>query len=335
MPVIESVIKKVQGKGRKLVLAEGNDPRVVTAATEMTKLGIAEVTVLGTEAELAASCASAGLKDRNFKCLDHAKSPKFQQFSNELYELRKKKGVTPEKAAEMMSNRLFYGAMMVRLAEVDGMVAGSIASTADMLRAAFNVVGTAPGIKTASSVFIMDLKTPAPNGENVLFYADCAVNPNPDAEQLSDIAIATATTYRAVMGQQPKLAFLSFSTKGSAQHELVDKVVKATEITRRRIEEQKLDIIIDGELQADSALVLSVGQKKCPGSPVAGKANILIFPDLNAGNICYKITERLAGAGAFGPVLQGLGKPINDLSRGCSANDIVGTGALTICQAMG
>jgi len=203
-----------------------------------------------------------------------------------------------------------------------------------MLRAAFMCIGTAPGIKIGSSCFIMDLAKPSPAGENVLFYADCGVNPNPTAEELVDIAMATATTYRALMGKTPRVAFLSFSTYGSAQHPLLEKVVAAAKMFKEKVQNEGLDIIVDGELQADAALVPSVAASKAKGSPIAGNANVLIFPDLNAGNICYKITERLAGASAYGPVLQGLAKPMSDLSRGCKADDIFGATAITLCQAV-
>lgn len=239
-----------------------------------------------------------------------------------------------DKALLYMQERIFFGAMMVRKGEADGMVAGSIASTADMLRASFMVIGTADGIKTGSSCFVMDLATPSPAGDTTLIYADCGVNTNPNAEQLSDIALAAADTCRALLGTQPKIAFLSFSTKGSAQDETLDKIIASYELTKKRIAESGADIIIDGELQGDSALVPGVAAKKCPNSPIQGKANVLIFPDLNSGNICYKITERLAGAKAYGPILQGLKKPLNDLSRGCSAEDIFGVAAITVCQSL-
>ena len=215
----------------------------------------------------------------------------------------------------------------------DGMVAGSIASTGDMLRSAFNCIGTAKGIKLASSCFLMDLATPTEAGNEQLIFADCGVNPNPDADALVDIALATIKTHQALIGTQPKVAFLCYSTKGSAAGDLVTKMQTAAEMTKQRVAELGIDALVDGELQADAALVASVGASKAPGSDVAGQANILIFPDLNCGNICYKMTQRFGKAEAYGPILQGIAKPCNDLSRGCSVDDIVATVAITAVQA--
>ena len=234
----------------------------------------------------------------------------------------------------LTTKRIYFGNMMVALDYAQGLVAGSIASTGDMLRGAFHCVGTQPGIKMASSNFIMDLREPTPSGDTTLMFADCAVNPCPTAEQLVDIAHATALSYKKLVGKEPKVAFLSFSTKGSAKHELVDKVRIAAELSKKRFEELGLNIPIDGEIQADAALVPSVGKAKNKGGSIQGDANVLIFPDLQAGNICYKMVQRLAGATAFGPSLQGLAKPVNDLSRGCSADDIVGTICVTILQGL-
>ncbi|MBN2641779.1 MAG: phosphate acetyltransferase [Victivallales bacterium] len=335
MSAIDTFVAKAKGKGIKLVLPEGHDPRVVAAANRIITEDVAQVTVLGTEAEISAACAKAGVTERKFVSLDYIKADFFSEYVAQFCEMRKKKNMQMDQAEEFMKNRIFFGAMMARNKMVDGLVAGSIASTAEMLRAAFTCIGTAPGIKIGSSCFVMDLAKPSPAGDEVLLYSDCGVNPDPDADQLVDIAMATASTYRALLGRTPKVAFLSFSTKGSAEHAILDKMVEATAKFKEKVEAEGLDIIVDGELQGDAAIVPSVAASKCPDSPLKGSANVLIFPDLNAGNICYKLTERLAGAGAYGPILQGLAKPLNDLSRGCSADDIFGVAAITVCQALG
>ena len=335
MSAIELFAERARSVARTIVLPEGQDPRVVIAANKaVDNKVVAKVIVLGTEAEIAEACKNAGITERKFEALDYMASPLLKEFADEMYEMRKAKGVTPEKALAMVSSRIYFGAMMCRRKLADGLVAGSIASTADMLRAAFHCIGTAPGIKSASSTFVMDLATPTPAGDDVILFADCGVNPNPDANQLVDIAMATANTYRALLGKQPKVAFLSFSTKGSAQNEILEKVTAAAKMFADKVAAEKLDILCDGELQADAALVPSVAKAKAPDSPLAGAANILIFPDLNAGNIAYKLVQRLAHAQAYGPVLQGLAQPLNDLSRGCSADDIYGEIVITVCQSI-
>ena len=337
MQLLDRLLQKTRQANLTLVMPEGNDPRVMQAAVKAVKLGIAKkVIVLATPEEQQTAAAGVAFSGLNVEMLDYLKAAELQErLAQKLFALRQAKGMTLDEARKMLTNRLYFGNLMLRESLVDGMVAGSIASTPDMLRAAFHCLGTAPGIKFASSCFVMDLKQPAPGGDDVLLYADSGVNPNPTAEQLVDIAVCTAKTHKALVGGEQRLAFLSFSTRGSAKHELVDKMVLATELTKKRVAEQKLDILVDGELQADAALVPDVFARKAPDSPLKGKANILIFPDLQAGNICYKITERLAGAMAYGPILQGVAKPVNDLSRGCSADDIVGVAAITACQAIG
>jgi len=334
MAVIDELKVRAAKAAKTLVLPEGQDARVVAAANQaLAEKVVAKVIVLGSEEEIGAACAQAGITDRAFESLDYLASPLFRQFSDEFLEMRRAKGMTPEKAEATMKNRIYFGAMMCRHNMVDGLVAGSIASTADMLRAAFHCIGTMPGIKSASSTFLMDLKSPTASGDNFLLFADCGVNPNPDADQLVDIAMATSTTYRMLFDKQPKVAFLSFSTHGSASHDLLVKIQEASAKFAARVAEEKLDILADGEIQADAALVPSVAAQKAPESPLAGGANVLIFPDLNAGNIAYKLVQRLAGAGAYGPVLQGLAKPLNDLSRGCSVDDIVAEMVITALQA--
>ena len=335
MSILDSMIPRAKAANKTIVLPEGNDPRVITAAVKAAQAGIATPIVLGTPEEIAAAEATAGvtLASAGVRVIDPATSDLLPQLAAAFHEKRKAKGMTEDEAlATVKGKRLYFGNMMVALDLAQGLVAGSIASTGDMLRSAFQCVGTAKGIKLASSVFIMDLKQPTASGDTTLLFADCAVNPCPTAEEMVDIAHATAISYSKLVGKQPRLAFLSFSSKGSAKHELVDKVRIAAELTRARFTEQNVDAVIDGEIQADAAIVPSVGASKNKGGAIQGDANVLIFPDLQAGNICYKLVERLANATALGPVIQGLAKPVNDLSRGCSADDIFGTICITALQ---
>lgn len=335
MSFLDTLLPKARAAARTVVLPEGHDPRVMEAAARIAKQGIAaRVIVLATPAERAKTRDKISFEGLPVQVLDYLNAPERERLMLKLLELRRAKGMTPEQARETIRNRLYFGNMMVREGLADGMVAGSIASTPDMVRTAFQCVGTAPGIRFGSSCFIMDLAKPAPGGQGVLLYADSGVNPNPTAEQLVDITVATIGTYRALVGGQARVALLSFSTRGSAKHDLVDKMVRATELTKKRVAELGLDALVDGELQVDAAIVPAVAASKCADSPLKGAANILIFPDLQAGNISYKLTERLAGATAYGPIMQGLAKPVNDLSRGCSADDIVGVAAITVCQSL-
>jgi len=336
MKFLDSIIEKAKAANRRVVLAEGNDPRVAKAAVLLAKDGVCAVTVLATPDETKAACEKAGVSYEGLPIdvVDYTTSDLIPQLAGVLYERRKAKGMTEEQATAMVKgNRLYFGNLMMKAGLVDAFVAGSIASTGDMLRSAFHCVGTAKGVARASSCFLLDLKTPAPNGEDVLAFGDCAVLPNPAAEELVDVAVATAQTFRALTGKRPRVAMLSYSTKGSAAGDLVAKVQQATELAKAKFAELGIDADLDGELQLDAALVPSVGEFKAPGSAVAGHANVLIFPDLQAGNIGYKLVQRLAGADAYGPVLQGLAKPSSDLSRGCSAEDIYGVVALTLCRA--
>jgi phosphate acetyltransferase len=289
--------------------------------------------ILGNADEVKGAAAAKGVSLAGVEVLDPATSPKLDQYVDALVELRKSKGLTREEAKGLLTakDNLYYAGMMVRLGDAGGEVAGATSTTGNVLKAAFQTVGTAPGIKTVSSFFLMITKTPSFGENGVILFADCAVNPNPDAQALAEIAVATARNCASFLDVPARVAMLSFSTKGSASHSDIDKVTKAMEIAKQ------IDpsLQIDGELQADAALLPKVGEKKAPGSAVAGKANVLIFPDLDAGNIAYKLVERVAGAEAIGPVIQGLAKPVNDLSRGCSVDDIVNVAAITAVQAQG
>lgn len=333
MSLLETLIPKAQQAKKTIVLPEGQDARVMLAAHDIAAQKIAHVIVLATEEEREETQKDLSFDGLDVTVIDPFHYAEKKELASAFQERRAHKGVTMDQAMEAMESRLYLGNMMVQTGRADGLVAGSIASTGDMLKAAFHCIGTAPGIQTASSAFLMELAQPAPAGDHILVFADCAVNINPTAEQLVDIGLATAQTCKALVSDDVRMAFLSFSTHGSARHELIDKVSSATESMRRRIADEGLDIQVDGELQFDAAVVPKVATKKCPDSPIGGAANVLIFPDLQAGNIGYKMTERLAGAKALGPILQGLGKPVNDLSRGCSSDDIVGVATITACQA--
>ena len=340
MALLESLVPKAKAAAKTIVLPEGMDPRVAQAAAKILAGGIARLKVLATAEEWQKSCEGVSFPvGAALEVIDWNTSPLRAEYARQYAEMRAAKGkpVSEAEAFKTLGDRIYFGNMMVQVGLADGLVAGSIASTGDMLRAAFQVVGTAKGIKLGSSCFIMELKTPAPTGDDVLLFADCAVNPNPTAEQLVDIALATVSTHRALIGGQARVAFLSFSSYGSAKHELVDKVRTAVELTKAKAKELGItdDVaIFDGEMQADAAIVAKVGASKCKGSSVAGRANVLVFPDLQSGNICYKLVERLAGAQAVGPFIQGAAKPVNDLSRGCSADDIAATIVVTCCQAI-
>ena len=312
---------KAQAKAdlKTIVLPEGEDPRTIEAAKAIVAEGIANIVILGDPAEIEVEGATV---------LDPKTAPKHDEYAQAFYELRKNKGVTPEQAQAQLDDATYFGTMMVKLGDADGLVSGACHSTANTLRPALQILKTAPGTKLVSSFFIMC--TPTAYGEDgTLLFADCGLNINPDADQLSEIAISSAKTWTQFMSDEPRVAMLSYSTMGSAGGETAAKVIEATRIAK----ELAPELSLDGDLQLDAALEASVGKLKAPNSTVAGSANILIFPDLEAGNIGYKLTQRFGGAEAYGPVLQGIARPVNDLSRGCSADDIVGVVAITCVQA--
>ncbi len=333
MSFLQQIINQARNTpGKKIVFPEGNDPRIVLAAEKIAEEHFAIPILLGTESEINDASNRDGIADKKFHSFDHLRSEHLDRFAAEFCEIRKRKSMTHDKALEIVRNRLFFGAMMVRRGLADGMVAGSLATTSETLRAALTVIGLAEGKKILSGAFFMDLKEPTITGEKVLLFADCAVTPEPDAEQLAEIAVSSAEHFKLIVGAKPRIAFLSFSTQGSAGDESIMKIPKAVEIAVEKLKAIGIEADIDGELQADSALVPDVAKRKCKRDMIPGNANILIFPDLNSGNIGYKLVERIAGASAYGPILQGLAKPVNDLSRGCSTDDIVGVAAITVCQ---
>lgn len=332
MDFAKTMREKAVALGNRLVLPEGTEPRTIQAARKIADGKIASaVTLLGAESAVRKAAAECSVDLSGIGIVDPAGSEWLEDFAGAYYEKRKAKGMTPEQAKTDMLSPLRFGAMMVNKGYADSMVAGAESTTADVLRAGLTVIGTAPGSKTASSCFVMQMPDESWGSGGLMIFSDCAVIPTPSSEQLADIAVSAAKSCRDFIGAEPVAAFLSFSTKGSGGNK--DENILRVREGVRLLGEKKPDFVFDGELQADAALVPAVTQKKAPGSPVEGKVNTLIFPDLGAGNIGYKLVQRLAGAQAFGPFLQGFAKPVSDLSRGCSVEDIVTTAAVTLVQA--
>lgn len=331
MNFVDAMKKKAGELQNRLVLPEGSEERTVAAAAQIIKEKLAaSVTLLGNKADIEKVAASKGVSLAGINIIDPENSEWHDDFAAVYCELRAKKGMTMEQAHVDMKNALRFGAMMVRKNKADAMVAGALSATADVLRAGLTIIGTAPGMKTASSCFVMDMHNPKWGADGIMIFSDCAVVPCPTSEQLADIAGAAAESCRTMLGVEPVVAMMSFSTKGSGgKDENVLRVQEGVRIAKEKFP----SLCLDGEIQADAALIPSVTEKKAPGSPITGKVNTLIFPDLGAGNIGYKLVQRLAGANAFGPILQGFASPISDLSRGCSIEDIVITSAVTLVQA--
>ena len=331
MSFIEEVKKRAKNELKTIVLPESEDKRVLEAASKVTKQGFAKIILLGKKEKIEQDSKKFGIDLNGVEIVDIETSDKKEEYINKLYELRKAKGMTLEEASKLIEEPIYYGMMMLKdeTANADGLVSGAAHSTANTLRPALQILKTKPGTKLVSAFFIMCV----PNceyGENGIFiFGDSGLNQNPTAEELSEIAISSAESFKTLVQKEPKVAMLSYSTYGSAKSELTEKVIEATNLVRKK----KKDLLVDGELQLDAAIVPEISKSKSPGSPIGGNANVLIFPDLNAGNIGYKLVQRLAKAEAYGPLCQGIAMPVNDLSRGCSSDDIAGVVAITAVQA--
>ena len=331
MNLLDQIFERAKNNLQRIVLPEGTEIRTLKAADIILKEKAAKLILIGDETEIEKLAAENNLTHlHEATIVNPEKDANMETYANLLFEIRKNKGMTIEEALKLAKDPLYLGCLMIKNGDADGELAGARNTTGNVLRPAFQIVKTKPGISVVSGALLMFTPTPQYGENGLLVFADCAVNPNPTASELAEIAVSTAETARNICGFEPKVAMLSFSTKGSAKHELVDKVVEATRLAKAMHPELQ----IEGEIQADAALVPSIGQSKAPGSTIAGHANVLVFPDLQAGNIGYKMVERFSGAQAVGPILQGMAAPINDLSRGCSVDDIVSMIAITANQAM-
>ncbi|MGN0199305.1 MAG: phosphate acetyltransferase [Candidatus Cryptobacteroides sp.] len=331
MSLIDNIIARAKSNRQRIVLPESLEERTITAADKALADEIADIILIGDRGEILSLADRLGLKNiGKATIIDPKTSEKTEEYAQLLFQLRQKKGMTIEKAHELVMDPLYFGCLIIKSGDADGQISGALSTTGETLRPALQIIKCAPGITCVSGAMLMITQTPEFGDNGVLVMGDVAVTPMPDANQLAQIAVCTAQTAKSVAGLDPKVAMLSFSTKGSAKHEVVDKVIEATRLAKEMDPELK----IDGELQADAALVPSVGKKKAPGSEIAGEANVLVVPCLEVGNIAYKLVQRLGRADAIGPILQGIARPVNDLSRGCSVDDIYKMVAITACQAM-
>ncbi|HOD26612.1 MAG TPA: phosphate acetyltransferase [Bacteroidales bacterium] len=333
MSLLQQMAARAKANPQRIILPEGSEIRTLKAADRILTDGLAKLYLIGNPREILdlAKQNKLGKIATDAVLVDPVNQPKKEVYANLLYELRKSKGMTPEQAAQLVENPLYLACLMIKNGDADGEVAGALSATGDVLRPALQIVRTLPGISVVSGAFLMFVPDRQYGEDGLLVFADCAVMPNPNAQELAQIAVSTAGTARSIAGFEPRVAMLSFSTKGSAKHEMVDKVTEAVRIAQ----EMSPKLEIDGDLQADAAIVPAIGKSKAPGSSIAGRANVLVFPSLEAGNIAYKLVQRLASAEAIGPILQGMAAPINDLSRGCSVDDIYKMIVITCNQSLG